>query len=63
MSYFRNNYRKNCLSYSQMTTAKQKRFEDLGGWTFKEARKPSGILKAQVLTLKQICEKVEDFCP
>lgn len=45
-----------------MTTAKQKRFEDLGGWTFKEARKPSGILKAQVLTLKQICEKAEDFC-
>lgn len=45
-----------------MTTAKQKRFEDLGGSTLKEARKPSGILKAEVLTLKQISEKAEDVC-
>lgn len=54
MSYFRSNY-------SQLTTAKQKRFEDIGGWTCKEAGKPSGILKAEVLILKQICEKAEEF--
>lgn len=44
-----------------MTTAKQKRFEGLGGWTFKEAGKLSGILKAEVLTLKQIHKKAKDF--
>lgn len=41
-----------------MTTAKQKRLEDLGIWTLK-AGKPSGIVKAEVLTLPQICERIE----
>ena len=57
MSYFERGYVKNSLYYIQMTTLKSKRLKDIGVWTFKEGGKPSRILKAEVLTLKQICER------